>query len=102
MTALLFRLSLGATLIGGPSLISEASAQSPHPQGLIAPASQLELSRLIDLCSQRLGLRIDYDPTLVKGQVTLRLPDNLSHDELWALTNQLLAQRGFALSLIHI
>jgi len=96
MTALLFRLSLGATLIGGPSLISEASAQSPHPQGLIAPASQLELSRLIDLCSQRLGLRIDYDPTLVKGQVTLRLPDNLSHDELWALTNQLLAQRGFA------
>lgn len=72
-----------------------ALGQAPQPTGQVAPASQLDLPRLVDVCSQRLGLRIDYDPALLKGQVTLRIPDTLSDEELWALTNQLLAQRGF-------
>lgn len=62
----------------------------------IAPASQMDLPRLVDLCSQRLGLRIDYDPAVVKGQIVLRLPDSLNNDELWTLTNHALAQRGLA------
>lgn len=74
---------------------SHAIACFPQPQSQTATASQLDLARLVDLCSQRLNLRIDYDPLVLKGQVTLRLPDALSDAELWALTNQLLAQRGF-------
>lgn len=61
----------------------------------VALAAQMDLARLVDLCSQRLGLRIDYDPTAIKGQIMLRVPDTLTDVELWALTNQLLAQRGF-------
>lgn len=83
---------VAAGLVGSPSAFGTAA----QPADLIAPASQIELARLVDLCSQRLKLRIDYDPAVLKGQVTLRLPDALSDAELWALTNQLLAQRGFA------
>lgn len=82
-------------LLALPTHDGRATAQVVPPSGPIAPASQIDLPRLVDLCSQRLGLRIDYDPALVKGQVTLRIPDALSDEELWALTNQLLAQRGF-------
>jgi general secretion pathway protein D len=60
-----------------------------------ALSGQVELARLVDLCAQRLGLRIEYDATALKGEVTLRLPDGLSDEQLWALTNYLLASRGF-------
>jgi type II secretory pathway component GspD/PulD (secretin) len=84
-----------AIVASGMMSLALARAQPPRAQDSIAPASQLELSRLLDLASQRLSLRIDYDPSILKGQVTLRLPDAISDAELWALTNQLLAQRGF-------
>jgi len=66
-------------------------AQAPE----ITPASTLDLARLLDLCADRLGLQIDYDPGVIKGSVTLRRTDSLSPAELWGITNQLLAQRGF-------
>ncbi len=90
---------ISGVLLALASLLSRlAAAQEQTPRATtsqVLPASQLDLPRLVDLCAQRLGLRIDYDPALLKGQVTLRLPDSLSDAELWALTNQLLAQRGF-------
>ena len=60
-------------------------------------AEELSLQELIDLCSKRLGLNIEYEPALLQGaKVTLRLGGSISDEELWALTNQLLAVRGFA------
>lgn len=82
-------------LLGGIALGQENVAEPPPGTASVAMASQIDLARLIDLCADRLKLRIDYDPGAVKGQVTLRMPDGLTDAELWALTNQLLAQRGF-------
>lgn len=84
---------LAALLLAHEDLNKTSFAQG---RAGVSPAAQMDLARLVDLCSQRLGLRIDYDPTVVKGQIMLRLPDTLTDNELWALTNQLLAQRGFA------
>lgn len=58
-------------------------------------AGQVELPRLIDLCAERLGLNIEYDAQAIRGTVTLRLGASVSDDELWALTNRVLASRGF-------
>ncbi len=58
-------------------------------------SGEIELARLVDLCAQRLGLKIEYDAKTVQGaKVTLRLGESVTDDELWALTNQLLATRG--------
>ncbi len=58
-------------------------------------AGQIELSRLVDLASQRLHLNIEYDESQLKGTVTLRLGGSVSDQELWDLVNQLLAARGY-------
>jgi len=58
-------------------------------------SEQVELARLVDLCAQRLGLNIQYDPNELKGSMTLRLGAGLSDQNLWALANRLLAGRGF-------
>ncbi|MFN0011303.1 MAG: secretin N-terminal domain-containing protein [Phycisphaerales bacterium] len=58
-------------------------------------SGQVELARLVDLCVQRLKLNIDYDAAALKGVVTLRLDAPLSDDDLWLLTNRVLAARGF-------
>ena len=54
----------------------------------------VELARLIDLCSQRLSLNIEYDARL-SGSATLRIRSELSDAELWILANRLLAARGY-------
>lgn len=56
---------------------------------------ELELARLVDLAAQRLKFDIEYDAAALKGTVTIRVRGDLSDDELWALTNGLLATRGF-------
>ena len=61
---------------------------------LVQVAGQMDLSRLVDLCADRIHERLDYDPTLVRGSVTLRVGSALNSTELWQLTNLLLAQRG--------
>ncbi|QKK07471.1 MAG: hypothetical protein HND58_04390 [Planctomycetota bacterium] len=52
------------------------------------------MARLIDLAAERLGLTINYD-TKLSGTVTLRLNTPMTDEELWALTNRMLASRGF-------
>jgi len=74
-------------------LCATTTAGARQPE--IAPASTLDLARLLDLCADRLQIQVDYDPAAVKGVVTLRRTDTLSAAELWGITNQLLAQRGF-------
>lgn len=75
---------------------------------------QIELARLVDLAAQRLRVPIEYDPKVLLGLVTLRMGGvapggppreggaaasdrsaGLSDEELWTLTNRLLASRGF-------
>jgi type II secretory pathway component GspD/PulD (secretin) len=58
-------------------------------------AGEIELARLIDLCAEGLGYRFEYDASQVKGSITLRIPDGVTDDELWALTSRALATRGF-------
>lgn len=86
-------------------------------------ASPIDLKRLVDLAAERSGVRIEYDPGVLSGSVTLRIGNRaisehatkmgdgiggeegqphqgsgkaaLRADELWDVVNQLLAGRGF-------
>ncbi|MFO0826740.1 MAG: secretin N-terminal domain-containing protein [Phycisphaerales bacterium] len=70
----------------------EASAR----QERLALNGELELARLVDVCAKRLGFDVEYDAAALKGGVTIRVSEELGDAELWALTNELLAARGFA------
>ena len=87
---------------GENAYLSRSSARTAGGRALSAGrprtvlAGQVELARLVDLCAERLGLKIEYDPKDLQGAtVTLRLRDGISDDELWEVTNHLLASRGF-------
>ena len=57
-------------------------------------AGEVDLSRLVDLSAERLGLRIQYDAGILRGAtVTLRLGAPVSDEQLWQLTNQLLVSQ---------
>lgn len=87
-----------ATTCAVAAFLQFAGSAAAQPTGQppeISLAGQIELSRLVDVCAERLKMRIDYDAAVLKGSATLRIPDALSDGELWELTNQLLAQRGF-------
>lgn len=56
---------------------------------------QMELARLVDLAAKQSGVPVEYDASVIKGVVTLRIERALSDAELWALVNKLLASRGF-------
>ena len=61
-------------------------------------SGQMELARLVDLAADRLKLSIEYDSSVLKGTVTLRLGNaagiGVSDQELWELTNRVLAAPG--------
>ncbi|MGD9791112.1 MAG: secretin N-terminal domain-containing protein [Phycisphaerales bacterium] len=94
--------ALGALLAGSKATLA---LQPPSPlelSGEIPPRtttlpSEVDLARLVDLAAERLRLRLEYDPSIVKSTVTLRLPDALSDEDLWSLTNEILVSRGLAL-----
>ena len=75
-----------------------ADAFSLHAAGWVDGSAttqlsgQVELPRLVDLCAQRLGLNIEYDAGALRGSVTLRLGAGVSDEELWLLTNRVLAR----------
>lgn len=95
---------------GRPSRSAAAppSKDSPSASAKVAtePASgtpsrielngQVELARLLDICAQRLDLQITYEAGAVKDTLTVRLPKGLTDQELWQLTNQILATKGLA------
>lgn len=58
-------------------------------------AGQIDLARLVDVSASRLGVDIQYEESQLRQQVTLRLTEGLTNEELWALTNRLLAANGF-------
>jgi len=84
-------MALCATAVCTPALGQEERA----PSSTLALPSQLDLARLVDLCSERLQYTIDYDAAALKVPVTIRAPKQLSNQDLWDLTNRLLASKGF-------
>ncbi|HYE03381.1 MAG TPA: secretin N-terminal domain-containing protein [Phycisphaerales bacterium] len=70
-------------------------APLPAAGGRLTLAGQVELARLVDMAAQRLRLNIQYDAATLKGAVTLRLAQDIDDEELWALTNRVLASQGF-------
>jgi len=74
------------------------AAQAPRASAAQSPPSakiegDIELARLVDLCAEKLQLRIKYEP----GQLTGAVPLMGDHSdlELWALTNRALVSQGF-------
>jgi general secretion pathway protein D len=85
----------GVGLVGAdPGVAVRGQPEAAAPAS-VALAGQVELSRLVDLCAQRLKLNLDYDAASLRGTVTLRLDGPLSDEDLWLLTNRVLAARGF-------
>lgn len=73
-------------------VLSMAIAQ---PNDTLSLNGEIGLARLVDLCAQRLQLNIEYDAKSLQSTVTLRVGDPLTNEELWSLTNHMLASRGF-------
>ena len=71
-----------------------AAPAQPGVDGVLL-SGQVDIPRLIDLCADRANVRVEYDPAGLAGSVAVRGGTALSATELWQLTNQLLAQRGF-------
>lgn len=74
---------------------SPALRQDSPPRQDVLLSEQVDLTRLLDLCSQRLKINLEYDPAIVKGAITFRFTEPISDTELWVLTNRLLASHGF-------
>lgn len=74
-----------------PALVFSAGQPPPRVQ----LQGEVDLPRLVDLCAQRLDLTVEYDASVLKGKVTLRLTESLTDAELWELTNRVLGLRGF-------
>lgn len=76
--------------------VAQVSGAAPLVQDRITLNGEMELARLVDLAAKRLNLDVEYDAAGIKGTVTIRVGGELTNEELWALTNELLAARGFA------
>jgi type II secretory pathway component GspD/PulD (secretin) len=79
--------SLAAICLAASTLFTPALAQTSLP-------SQIEAARLIDLCAERLKLRISYDEASLKSKVNIRQPAPMSDADLWQFTNRVLAEQG--------
>ncbi len=82
---------IGAVMLGWATLCAPLRAQGLEVQ---LASGQVELARLVDVASLRLGVRLTYDEASLKSKVMLRLPNGLSDCELWELVNRLLAEQG--------
>jgi type II secretory pathway component GspD/PulD (secretin) len=85
----LFRVAIATILIWA------SCADGQQPVASTQLAGQMELARLVDVAAERLNLSIDYDRQKLTGNVTLRLGEGVSDQELWTLVNGILAARGF-------
>jgi len=76
-------------------LAVQARAASPEGQSppSAASANDIDLARLVDLCAEKLGLSVKYEPGQLVG--TVALSAGHSDLELWTLTNAALVSRGF-------
>lgn len=75
--------------------LSEPTSSVETRTGETTITSQMDLARLVDLASERLHYRVDYDPAALRIPVSVRTPIPVADAELWPLVNQLLTVRGF-------
>jgi len=77
--------------------------QSTSTRPKISLPEQVDLGGLVLLASNAVDCSLEYDPSLLKGSgpagasVMLRGISEVSPEELWQLTNQILASRGLTL-----
>ena len=94
--------TLNARVVAAALAASIGAAWTPAPlfsrqardEERISLNGDVTLKHLVDLCSERLDLNVEYDPRALEQSVTLRVGDPLTNDELWSVTNHLLASRG--------
>lgn len=87
---------LASSVLVALTLVSPSvapGAMQPPPR--VQLQGEVDLARLVDLCAQRLDLTVEYDASVLKGKVTLRLTESLTDAALWELTNRVLGLRGF-------
>ncbi len=73
---------------------ARVEAAKPAAQTLLN--GEVTLARLVDLCAAQQGFEVEYAQGDLGAKVTIRVSEPLSADELWALTNELLASNGLA------
>lgn len=95
LAALLFFTLTCPALYALPLLQAPADPPPTPTIDLTSLNGKVEVTRLVDLAAAQLKLNIEYDAGVLDGTVTLRLGSPLTNDELWALTNHVLASRGF-------
>jgi type II secretion system protein D len=85
-------------MIASPSSVKAQSSPQPGVQSAVSIrlSGQVPLARVVDLASERMGVRIEYDASALTGAVTVRGDSGLSPQELWDFMNLTLASRGFA------
>ena len=75
------------------------SQPSSNPDQLALRLSgDLELSRLVELVSERLGVSVQYQASDLNRRVTLRLREALSDAELWSVLVSTLESQGLAIA----
>ncbi|MBN8597447.1 MAG: hypothetical protein J0L78_07205 [Planctomycetes bacterium] len=92
-------LLLAASLLAGGFPIG-ANAHWAAPGQRLALPEQVDLSGLVILTANTLEIPLEFDAALLKpgqGSVTLRGVQDVTPEELWTLTNQVLASRQLAL-----
>ncbi len=88
----------GATailLFGGLPAAGQVRSAGAGP-AVVTLNEEVSLARLVDLCAATGEFEVEYDASLLTARVMIRVPTPLSHDELWTLTNELLASNGLA------
>ena len=81
-----------ASIEGGP-----VAALSPPADEVVASvdlAGNLTIAHLLDLCAEELGITVEYDASMLSGEVTLRHGDSLTRNGLWSMVNRVLAGKG--------
>jgi len=84
---------LSTALFAGVRTLVQPQESQERSEVLLS--EQVDLAQLLDLCSQRLKINLEYDPAVVKGTITFRFTEAISDADLWVLTNRLLASHGF-------
>lgn len=75
-------------------MVARAANSNQSDRQLIL-TDQISMTRLLDLGAKQPGLNIEYDPNILRGEITLRLDQSVNDQQLWSLTDHILATRGF-------
>ena len=88
------RSPVAAAVMSAVAAACQGATVQPESESTILNG-EVQLSQLVDLSAERLKINIEYDATQLRGSVTFRLGSAIDDEELWNLTNRLLASRGF-------